>query len=144
MCPYPRCPTGLFDCSIGVKQGCPASPLLFSLYLDELEALLEASEDIDCPRIAEILLAILLFAHDIALFSYSHCGLQRQLDILYAFCIDRQLTVNVAKTKALVFEARKNVMPPVIYAGNAIEQVDIFKYRRVQMHGTKGLTPAME
>ena len=62
-------PTGLFDCSIGVKQGCPASPLLFSLYLDELEALLEASEEIDCPLIAEILLAILLFADDIALFS---------------------------------------------------------------------------
>ena len=40
-------PTGLFDCSIGVKQGCPASPLLFSLYLDELEALIEASEEID-------------------------------------------------------------------------------------------------
>ncbi|KAK9847742.1 hypothetical protein WJX84_010424 [Apatococcus fuscideae] len=35
-------------------QCCPASPLLFSLYLDELEALLEASEEIDCPRIAEI------------------------------------------------------------------------------------------
>ena len=55
-------------------------------------------------------------------------GLQRQLDILYAFCTDRQLTVNVNKTKALVFEARKNVMPPLLYAGNAIEQVDIFKY----------------
>ena len=61
-------PTGLFDCSIGVKQGSPASPLLLSLYLDELEALLEASKEIDCPRIAEILLAILLFADDIALF----------------------------------------------------------------------------
>ena len=94
--------------------------------------------------IAEILLAILLFADDIALFSYSHRGLQRQLDILYAFCTDRQQTVNVAKTKALVFEARKNFMPPLLYAGNAIEQVDIFKYLGVQMHGTKGLTPAME
>ena len=105
-------PTGLFDCSIGVKQGCPASPPLFSLDLDKLEALLEASKEIDCPRIAEMLLAILLFADDIALFSYSHRGLQRQLDILYAFCTDRQLTFNVAKTKALVFEARKNAMPP--------------------------------
>ena len=72
-------PTGLFDCSIRVKQGCPASPLLFSLYLDQPEALLEASEEIDCPRIAEVLLAILLFADDIALFSYSHSGLQRSL-----------------------------------------------------------------
>ena len=50
----------------------------------------------------------------------------------------------LSKTKALVFETRKNFMPPLLYAGNAIEQVDIFKYLGVQMHGTKGLTPAME
>ena len=137
-------PTGLFDGSIGVKQGCPAGPLLFNLFLDELEALLEASEEIDCPRIAEILLTVLLFADDIALFSNSHRGLQRQLDSLYAFCIYRQLTINVAKTKALVFEVRENAMPPFLYAGNATEQVDIFMYLGVQMHGTKGLTPAMK
>ena len=33
---------------------------------------------------------------------------------------------------------------PLLYAGNAIEQVDTFKYLGVQMHGTKGLIPAME
>ena len=120
-------------------------PALFSsvFTLTNLRLCLRHLRRSDCPRIAEILLAILLFADDIALFSYSHRGLQRQLDILYAFCTDRQLTVNVAKTKALVFEARKNVMPPLLYAGNAIA-VDIFKYLGVQMHGTKGLTPAME
>ena len=90
-------PTDLFDCSIGVKQGCPASPLLFGLYLDELEQILGQASDIDAPSFAEILLVILLFVDDIALFSYSHSGLQRQLDILADFCATRGLSVNVQK-----------------------------------------------
>ena len=57
-----------FDCSIGMKQECPLSPLYFSLYLDELEKRIQA---IDCPLLANILIAILLFADDIALLSYS-------------------------------------------------------------------------
>ena len=138
-------PTNLFDCSIGVKQGCPASPLLFGLYLDELEKLLEdAFDDLDCPCVANILLAILLFADDIALFSYTQRGLQRQLDILEAFCAARGLTVNVNKTKTLIFEARKSCTSPFTYAGDAIEQVDEFKYLGMLMHGTRGLTPALE
>ena len=40
-------PSDLFDCSIEVKQGCPLCPLLFSLYLDELETLLEEASGRD-------------------------------------------------------------------------------------------------
>ena len=137
-------PTDLFDCSIGVKQGCPASPLLFGLYLDELETLLESCHEIDAPRIAELVLAILLFADDIALFSYSVTGLQKQLNILEAFCVARGLTVNVKKTKTLVFEHRKSATPAFVYAGDPIEQVDEFKYLGILMHGTKGLSPAIQ
>ena len=137
-------PTDLFDCSIGVKQGCPASPLLFGLYLDELETLLESCPEIDAPRIAELVLAILLFADDIALFSYSVPGLQKQLDILAAFCAARGLTVNVKKTKTLVFEHRKSATPAFLYAGEPVEQVDEFKYLGILMHGTRGLSPAIE
>ena len=64
----------------------PSQSLLFSLYLDELGTLLEeASGETDCPRLAELLIAILVFADDIALFSYTTKGLQRQLDLLHAF-----------------------------------------------------------
>ena len=112
-------PSDLFDCSIGVKQGCALSPLLFSLYLGELETLLEeASGETDCPRLAVLLIAILLFADDIALFSCTTKGLQRQLDILHAFCSDRGLKVNVQKTKTMVLEHQKTQTPPFTYAGN--------------------------
>ena len=99
------------------------SQSLFSLYLDELESLLEeASEETDCPRLAELLIAILLFADDVALFLYSQKGLQRQLDILHAFCSAR----NVQKTKTMVFEHQTSQTPLFTYAGNDIEQVAEF------------------
>ena len=139
------CPSDLFDCSIGVKQGCSLSPLLFSLYLDELETLLEeVSGEIDFPRLAELLIAILLFADDIALFSYTTKGLQRQLDILQAFCSDKGLKVNVLKTKTMVFEHQKLQTPPFTYAGNEIEQVENVKYLGMIMTYTRTLTPANE
>ena len=95
------------------------------MIIDELETLLEeASEETDCPRLAEPLIAILLFADDIALFSYSSKGLQRQLDILQAFCAERGLKVDVQKTKTMVFEHQKSQTPPFTYAGNEIEQVE--------------------
>ena len=136
-------PTDLFNCSIGVKQGCPASPLLFGPYLDELETLLESCHEIDAPCIAELIVATLLFADDIALFSYSATGLQKQLDILGAFCAAHGLTFNVKKTKRLVFEHRKSATPAFLYARDPIEQVDEFEYLGILMHGTRGLSPAI-
>ena len=56
----------------GVRQGCPASPLVFSLYMDRLEAFLESNllTHLTAPekralRVAGILLPSLLFADDI-------------------------------------------------------------------------------
>ena len=138
-------PSDLFDCSIGVKQGCPLSPLVFSLYLDELETLLEeASEETDCPRLSELLVAILMFADDIALFSYTSKGLQCQLDMLQAFCAERGFKVNVQKTKTMVFEHEKSQNPAFTYAGNDIEQVENPKYLRMIMAYTRTLTPAID
>ena len=137
--------TDAFRCTAGVKQGCPASPLLFGMYIDDIERLLREAEDqIDAPRLLGTLIAILLFADDIALFSYSPRGLQAQLDIMQSFCLARGLKVNVAKTKVVVFEPRSSASPAFTYDGQIIEQVEMFKYLGIAFHGTRGLSCAVD
>jgi len=75
--------------------------------------------------------------------SHTHARLEKQLDVLQAFCSKRQLTVNVKKTKVVVFEARKSVCQAFQYEGEAIEQLNYFKYLRVELHGTKGMQVAI-
>jgi len=58
---------------------------------------------------------------------------------LQAFCYERQLTVNVKKTKVVVFETHKSVSQAFQYEGEAIEQLNSFKYLGVELHGTKGM-----
>lgn len=75
--------------------------------------------------------------------SHTPAGLQKQLDVLQAFCYEHQLTVNVKKTKVVVFEARKFVCQAFQYEGEAIEQLNSFKYLGVELHGTKGMQAAI-
>ena len=73
--------------TIGVKQGCPLSPTLSGIYIDELESFLqEHIQDTDGCLLHQVLISILLFADDIALIASSQEGLQRQLDALATFC----------------------------------------------------------
>ncbi len=64
-----------FPCGIGVKQGCPLSPLLFGLYLDGLEKHLDALEGDNPPQLADIIVKLLLYADDLALMSETPQGL---------------------------------------------------------------------
>ena len=99
---------------------------------------------IDAPKLLDTLIPILFFADDIALFSNSPEGLQAQLDIMQAFCQEHGLTVNIAKTKVMVFETRRTSCPLFLFEGKTIEQVDEFKYLGICFHGTLGLTCAIE
>ena len=76
--------TGAFRCTIGVKQGCPLSPNLFGLYLDDLQAALQDTQDSNWPVLGDIALTLLLYADDLAILSHSQEGLQRLMDALQA------------------------------------------------------------
>jgi hypothetical protein len=75
--------------------------------------------------------------------SHIPAGLQNQLDVLQAFCYECQLTMNIKKTKVVVFEARKSVCQAFQYEGEVIKQPNSFKYVGVELHGTKGMQAAI-
>ena len=140
--------TEYFPCTAGVKQGSPASPLLFGLHLDALESYLKGQGPglhvaPDGPSLSGQVILLLLFADDLVLVSQSENGLQARLHALHAFCINRGLTVNLAKTKAVVFNQR-TYKANLLLAGQAVEQVDRYKYLGLVMHQNGTFTCAVE
>ena len=116
-------------CSSGVKQGDVCSPILFSLFINEL-----ALEIIEYGRHGvtfDLLeLFILLFADDIVLLSTTVVGLQRQLNTLHSAATRYELRVNMSKTKVIVFRkggylARSEKW---IYGGETMSVVNAYKY----------------
>ena len=56
----------------GVKQGCPASPSVFALFIDRVSLYLrEHWPGLKCPHLAAVALCILLYADDVALLADS-------------------------------------------------------------------------
>ena len=96
--------TEFFDCPAGLRQGCILSPMLFSLFINEIASSVEQQgmHGIQLlPGLVEIFL--LLFADDIVLISDTPRGLQNQLDVLSSTCKDLFLHINTDKTKVMVF-----------------------------------------
>jgi hypothetical protein len=52
-----------------------------------------------------------LYADDLALMSETPQGLEKQIDALFEFCVERQLVINVSKTKVVVFEKHRSAAP---------------------------------
>lgn len=117
-----------FSTKTGVKQGCILSPTLFSLYINDLIHLFDAS--CDQVQVGDIFTSCLMYADDIVLLSNSGKGLQLILEKLHSFCHKWNLKVNVAKTKVIIFNKAGRILKgyDFLHEGSIVEIVNEYKY----------------
>jgi len=96
--------TDLFECPVGLRQGCILSPLLFSIFINEIASAIDENGIHGIQMLPGLVeLFILLFADDIVLLSDTARGLQHQINILNNVCRSLCLNINKEKTKIIVF-----------------------------------------
>ena len=128
--------SAFFPCLNGVRQGENLSPILFSIYLNDLQAFLDRNQvsgvtwDVNNENMfIYIKLLILLFADDTVIFATNKEELQVALNVFEQYCDKWRLTVNISKTKIMIFSGGR---PPAnlhfYFKGIEIEIVSEFKY----------------
>ena len=94
--------TNFFKFTKGVCQGCLLSPLLFALFLNDLEDYLKmnGASGID---LWDIKICSLLYADDLILISNSEEDLKAQMRILGNYALEYKMEINSKKTKVMVY-----------------------------------------
>ena len=123
--------TDFFECPVGVRQGCALSPTLFSVFINEIANYMQTSGRHGIQFLPGLLeLYVLLFADDLSLLSFTPAGLRNQLQCLQTCCARLKLSVNIEKTKIIVF--RKGgflgANEAWYFEGKRLDVVNIYKY----------------
>ena len=128
---YVRVSDGLLQpilTTIGLKQGCGLSPLLFNLFIDDITKIFD--QTCDPVSLGGQDLSCLLWADDLVLLSSSPDGLQKAINKTHTFYSGLGLQMNTKKTKVIVFNSRglKLTNNNFWVGGNQIEIVDSYQY----------------
>lgn len=148
----------MFKCLIGVRQGENLSPILFAIFLNDLESFMankykglpllkiHMEELLSDDDVAVYLnLFVLLYADDTVVLSESPEELQKALDGMHEYCQLNQLSVNVSKTKVMIFSRGKVRNVPIFKFGDDIvEKTDSYKYLGITLNYNNSFIPNLK
>ena len=125
-----------FDSFVWVNQGKPLSPVLLILFLNDLADDLRV-QTFDDSTIEDFQKFILLFAEDTFLMANDVIELQTMLNRLSVYCKKWNITVNVNKTKVMLFKSSSRPEQfEILYDGSVLENVRNFIYLGVNISCT--------
>jgi hypothetical protein len=99
--------SGWFVNDIGVRQGDPLSPTLFSLYINDLAVELKNMNL--GVKFGNEVINILLYADDMVILAENEVALQAMMDKCAEWCMQWRLSMNIEKTKVVHY--RKASVP---------------------------------
>ena len=124
--------TRAIQSNLGLKQGCPLSPMLFNLYIDDIKNIFD--DKCDPVDIQDTKINHFLYADDLVILSESKTGLQRCLDKASNFAKTKLLTISVKKSKTMVFNVAGRFIRDIFTLdGKGLEPVQTFCYLGVDI-----------
>lgn len=112
----------------GLRQGCPLSPLLFALYIGDLEEVLNGQQS-GGVVIGRVKIYCLAYADDLVIIACTPEELRDMLKTLKRYVDRRKLTVNTNKSKIMRFSVGGKISKEKwLFDGAAMEEVRTFNY----------------
>ena len=116
--------TKSFIGSVGLRQGCSLSPILFLIYMDRIA---KKSESCGGVKTDDCTVQCLLFAVDLVLLDSTQNGLQQALDGFSDACSVAGMKISTTETETMCL-SRQPKQCPLQIGGVLLKQSEKFKY----------------
>jgi exonuclease III len=132
-----------FTSEKGVKQGEVLSPLLFNLFINDINDCFQ--KDCEPVSIGSRSLSCIQYADDLVILSQSKDGLQKCLDNLDEYCMKWKLRINTTKSKHMVISKKRIKKKYEIRMGDKpLEWVNTYNYLGMTVSSNGSFMPCKE
>ncbi|KAK3528573.1 hypothetical protein QTP70_003741 [Hemibagrus guttatus] len=108
------CKSDLFPVHVGLRQGCPLSPVLFIVFMDRIS---RRSQGLEGVQFGDHKISLLIFADDVVLLAPSSLNLQHALGHFAAECEAAGMRVSTSNSEAMVLDREKGGLHPPGWRG---------------------------